>query len=85
MSAPPPVADRPKPTMDKEAFYEGLFDVQHELCKRYADEVGRLRKENAQLRKMIDGFPADMTEMQDRITLLETVLRSAGTETRSES
>ena len=40
----------------------------------YAAEIGRLRTENAALRKVIAEFPSTACELQDRVTMLESRL-----------
>ena len=54
-----------------------MYDLQADLCKRYAAEVNRLRTENIALRATIAAFPSDATAMQDRITTLEQALALA--------
>lgn len=59
----------------RDTFNDGLIDLQMQVSRAYADEVHRLRQENAALRKVIATFPAVATELQDRVTMLECRLR----------
>ena len=54
-----------------EHFYRDMLELQTNLCAEYAKEVGRLRIENAELRKTIAAFPSDASALQDRVTMLE--------------
>lgn len=56
---------------DKDGWWQSMLDLQTDICKRYAAEVAKLRKENGELRRQIATFPSDATAMQDRVTLLE--------------
>lgn len=64
---------------DPETFDAAMFDMQLEISKVYAKEVGELRVENKALRKRIDEFPSDMTELQDRVSMLEARLAHSTT------
>lgn len=56
---------------DKDGWWQSMFDLQADICKRYAIEVANLRKENGELRRQISEFPSGASAMQDRITTLE--------------
>ena len=56
-------------------WWRGMLELQTQVSQRYADEVARLRKENKQLRQELESTPAHATELQDRATMLEGLLR----------
>ena len=58
-------------------FSDGLIDLQMQVSRAYADEVHRLRQENAALRKTIAAFPSTATELQDQVTMLKGLLMAA--------
>lgn len=64
------------PTDDKDGWWQSMLDLQTDICKRYAAEVAKLRKENAELRRQLAEHPSDATAMQDRITMLELAAAS---------
>ena len=55
-------------------FGTKMVDLQQQVAMAYASEIGRLRTENAALRKTIAEFPSTATELQDRVTMLECQL-----------
>lgn len=59
----------------RDTFYEGLMDVQTQLCQCYADEVGRLRLKVKELQATIDTYPATAGDLQDRLSMAETEIR----------
>jgi hypothetical protein len=59
----------------RDSFYEGLMDVQTQLCQSYADEVGRLRLRVKELQATIDTYPATASDLQDRLTMAETEIQ----------
>lgn len=59
---------------DKDGWWQSMLDLQTDLCKRYAAEVAKLRRENDALRRALAAYPSDATEMQDRVTMLETLI-----------
>lgn len=61
---------------DNGAWWQSMLDLQTDIGKRYAAEVAKLRKENAELRAMLAAVPSDMTALQDRVTMLEQRLKS---------
>ena len=61
---------------DNGAWWQSMLDLQTDIGKRYAAEVAKLRKENAELRAMLAAAPSDMTALQDRVTMLEQRLKS---------
>ena len=54
---------------DKDAWWHSMLDLQNDICKCYAAELAKLRKDNAQLRKQLAEYPSDATAMQDRVTM----------------
>lgn len=69
-SVPKAAPDAPKD------FYEGLCEEYVVMSGRYQGEINRLRAQVRRLQAQIDSTPAALTEMQDRITLLESILAS---------
>lgn len=67
-------------SQDLAGFDAKMVDLQQQVATAYAAEIGRLRTENAALRKTIAAFPSTVTELQDRVTMLEGLL-SARNET----
>ncbi len=61
--------------MSGDRFYQSMTAAATESLKRCCDEVDRLRAENRALRATIDAFPSHATELQDRVTMLETFIR----------
>jgi cell division protein FtsB len=59
---------------DLAGFDAKMVDLQQQVAMAYASEIGRLRTENAALRKTIAEFPSTVTDLQDRVTLLEGLL-----------
>jgi len=55
-------------------FNAGMVDLQLQVSQAYANEVHRLRQENSELRATIAAFPSTATELQDRVTMLESLL-----------
>ena len=60
-------------------FNADMVDLQLQVSRAYADEVGRLRLENKELRATIAAFPSTATDLQDRVTMLEGMLASLKT------
>jgi len=60
----------------EDRFYEGLMDAQTALCKAFADELARIRRENLSLKSIIATFPSDLTDMQDRLELAHQQIQS---------
>lgn len=60
-------------------FNADMVDLQLQVSRAYADEVGRLRLENKELRATIAAFQSTATDLQDRVTMLEGMLASLKT------
>jgi hypothetical protein len=60
---------------DKDGWWQSMLDLQTDISKRYAAEVTKLRKENADLRRQLAEYPSHATAMQDRVTMLEGLCR----------
>lgn len=58
-------------------WFAALLDTQLDTTKRCVDEINRLRRENKELRQIIANFSSTATELQDRVSLLETKLSKA--------
>ena len=58
-------------TKDLAGFDAKMVDLQQQVGMAYAAELGRLRTENAALRRTIADFPSTASELQDRVTMLE--------------
>lgn len=59
------------PEHDWEAEYHKLAREFVEKQGEMQGQMNQLRKENAELRKRLDEAPSLLTELQDRVTLLE--------------
>ena len=58
-------------TEEHDGWWQSMNDLQADLIKRQNAEIVRLRKENAALKKHISETPSYLSELQDRVTLLE--------------
>ena len=56
-------------------FYAGLCDVHLHTQEYMSAEIRRLRAENSALRRQIAAMPSTLTELQDRVTLLEGLVK----------
>jgi len=56
---------------DDESFYGGLVDAANACLEEATRRIAALRRENAELRKIIAEFPSTATDLQDRVTMLE--------------
>lgn len=61
---------------DTDAWHGQMMDLQADLAKQAVAEVDRLRKRVRELEAQIAASPALLTELQDRVTQLEQLLRS---------
>jgi hypothetical protein len=56
-------------------FYAGLCDTHLKTMEYMQAELTRVRRENAALHRVIDSMPSTLTELQDRVTMLEGMLK----------
>lgn len=68
------VPKTPAPEKPKD-FYESLCEEYVIMSGRYQGEINRLRRENAALKAQIAATPSLLTELQDRVSLLESLPR----------
>lgn len=59
---------------EKDGWDASMFDMQADLAKRAVNECARLRARVRELEREIAGQPATMSELQDRVTMLEQLL-----------
>lgn len=57
------------------AFLQALLDIQFDALKSSTAHIAKLRSENEVLRKQIEQSPALASELQDRVVLLEELVR----------
>lgn len=60
--------------MTADTFYEGLCDEHVKMQGRMQAEINRLRREKAALQQTLDEMPSTLTELQDRVTMLEGIV-----------
>lgn len=59
-------------------YYAGLCDVMTQALHEATRQRNECRRENVQLRKIIANTPSLVTELQDRVTLLESHIQRLG-------
>lgn len=64
------------PDDEKDGWEAAMFDLQADLAKRAVNECVRLRKRVRELEKEISQQPVTLTELQDRVTMLEVLLKA---------
>lgn len=62
---------------EKDAWDAQIFDLQADLAKRAVNECARLRARVRELEREIAGQPATLTELQDRVTMLEQLVKAS--------
>lgn len=60
---------------ERDGWDASMFDLQADLAKRAVNECVRLRKRVRELEKEISQQPVTLTELQDRVTMLEVLLK----------
>ena len=64
---------------EKDGWDASMFDMQADLAKRAVNECVRLRARVRELESEIRRQPVTLTELQDRVTMLETLLNARPT------
>lgn len=60
---------------EKDGWDASMFDCQADLAKRAVNECVRLRARVRELERQIAEQPSTLTDLQDRVTMLEQLLR----------
>lgn len=63
------------PADETVAFVNGLNETLLDGLKRASEHITQLRRENSALKAQIAATPALLTDLQDRVTLLEQMVR----------
>jgi uncharacterized protein YlxW (UPF0749 family) len=63
---------------DADQWHAQMIDLQADVAKRAVDECNRLRRRVRELEAQIAASPATLTELQDRVTLLEQLVAARG-------
>lgn len=61
---------------EKDGWDASMFDMQADLAKRAVNECVRLRSRVRELEREIALQPSTLSELQDRVTLLEQLLKA---------
>lgn len=56
-------------------FMQALHDAALDGLKRSTEHIALLRRENQALKEQLASIPSTLSELQDRVTMLEQMLR----------